>query len=139
MMKPSPFPKTSPAGSEWKVTVRSGVVEESLKGLLPPTYRPRIRVATSSPSVMVNMSLSLMFSLRARREGNEQSQRQRHRKWYRLRTCNKDSKCSYADGQLRGRQDDPKGMCLTVCKRSHVFIAPRDVCSPQCRIFSIMQ
>lgn len=68
MMKPSPLPKTSPAGSEWKVTVRSGVVEESLKGLVPPMYRPRMRVVTSSPSVMVNMSLSLMFSLRTARQ-----------------------------------------------------------------------
>lgn len=67
MMKPSPLPKTSPAGSEWKVTVRSGVVEKSLNGLLPPTYRPRMRVASSSPSVMVTMSLSLMFSLDTRK------------------------------------------------------------------------
>ncbi|TNN25232.1 hypothetical protein EYF80_064641 [Liparis tanakae] len=61
-MKPSPLPNTRPAGSEWKVTVRSGVLEDSLKGAAPP----RTRVATSSPSVTVSMSLSLMFSLRGK-------------------------------------------------------------------------
>nr|XP_024002858.1 seizure 6-like protein [Salvelinus alpinus] len=51
------------SGSEWKVTVRSGVVDCILKGPAPPTYWPRIWVVTSSPSRMVNMSLSLSYAL----------------------------------------------------------------------------
>ncbi|XP_070299863.1 seizure 6-like protein [Salvelinus sp. IW2-2015] len=55
------------SGSEWKVTVRSGVVDCILKGPAPPTYWPRIWVVTSSPSRMVNMSLSLRFRLKGGR------------------------------------------------------------------------
>lgn len=68
MMKPSPFPKTRPAGSEWKVMVRSGVEEDILNGLVPPTNCPNIRVVTSSPSKMVSISLSLRFKLTRERE-----------------------------------------------------------------------
>lgn len=67
-MKPSPFPNTSPAGSEWNVTVRSGVEDDILNGLVPPTNCPRIRVVTSSPSKIVNISLSLRFKLMRERE-----------------------------------------------------------------------
>lgn len=63
MIKPSPLPKTRPAGSEWNVMVRSGEEEVSLNGLFPPTYWPKMCVVASSPSKMVSISLSLRFRL----------------------------------------------------------------------------